>query len=423
MIKLFVLILISLILILLTFLMAIYLASRIEDKLEKIFFWLMYIFSVLTFINIIGGIYYYLTMKNKRGPKGPQGERGDDGEKGESGFCNATCRNNSCTNSIYATIITTINELEKNYGEKGDLTIDKDLRNPYIKQKVKQICESEEYKQSVPFNGRSALDTWLSSIWRDVTVRIYESGGLNYFRSVGAEYDFDWLNENPWDEFKKYDVYYWGLGHDYRPIIIEKNNNDIDPETFYKSEKYPIKNNADYGDNANAKIGDEYNDYKKKNIKYSTLTYLNLPIAKIDNSDRSYYVIKKVNSGLKKLTIYNLTNFDDVNNIIQKYINNKNINIFNPLNFIISEFNENNSASLTDFKCYNIKQNNNLNLEKCNYENLDNIYTIEFLDVEKNGFKLFVLRNMKNRKFVSYNNNNNLNLVNIKMKASKFNFI
>ena len=51
---------------------------------------------------------------------------------------------------------------------------------------------------------------------------LYEQGGLRYFQTIGAETEFEWLKENPFDEMKKYDVFYWGMGKQYRPQLVDK---------------------------------------------------------------------------------------------------------------------------------------------------------------------------------------------------------
>ena len=55
-------------------------------------------------------------------------------------------------------------------------------------------------------------------VWFDL---LYKAGGKKYFDTIGAEADFDWLGTNPFDEIKKYDIYYWGITRDFRPLKAE----------------------------------------------------------------------------------------------------------------------------------------------------------------------------------------------------------
>ena len=93
------------------------------------------------------------------------------------------------------------------------------MNNVYIKSKIRQMCASDEFKQLAPYNGHLNLINYLKTIWKVWFELLYEEGGLKYFETIGAETEFEWLKENPFDELKKYDVFYWGMGKQYRPQI------------------------------------------------------------------------------------------------------------------------------------------------------------------------------------------------------------
>ena len=84
------------------------------------------------------------------------------------------------------------------------------------------MCQSPQFKQLIPYKGANNLISYLKEIWSVIVESIYDSGGMNYFKTIGAENDWDWVENNPWNEFKKYDVYYWGLDKAYRPKVVEK---------------------------------------------------------------------------------------------------------------------------------------------------------------------------------------------------------
>jgi hypothetical protein len=171
-------------------------------------------------------------MRNKSGPPGQQGPSGDRGDKGEAGKCDADCRDQYCHKRLLdpdvGIIPTKLREL--NQGESVQ------LNNIYIKSKVHQICGSDEFKQLAPYNGAGNLVSYLEEIWKMWIEEIYKSGGALYFKTIGAEEEFDWQADNPFDEIKKYDVFYWGMGRQYRPKIIDRciaSRNGVDPNPSY----------------------------------------------------------------------------------------------------------------------------------------------------------------------------------------------
>ena len=54
---------------------------------------------------------------------------------------------------------------------------------------------------------------------------------MQYFENVAAETEFEWLKENPFQEIKQYDVFYWGMGKQYRPQIIDRCYDSTDGDT------------------------------------------------------------------------------------------------------------------------------------------------------------------------------------------------
>ena len=200
------------------------LSNDIDEFIIYLLFWMLYIISIITFINIILVANYYLNMRNKTGPVGLPGRQGKRGEKGDSGLCDPGCRDNVCETAVTDMII---NELKtKNNGAVVK------LNNVYIKSKIRLMCTSDEYKQLTFHNGALNLLNYVKGIWKIWFDVIYKSGGLKYFENVGAESDFEWLSDNPFDELKKFDIFYWGMGKQYRPIINEKCYNSTDGNTI-----------------------------------------------------------------------------------------------------------------------------------------------------------------------------------------------
>lgn len=190
------------------------LSSGINEFVIFILFWMLYIITIVTFINIFLVVNYYLNMKNKTGPVGLPGPPGERGDKGEVGICDPGCRDTICETQIGDLLL---DELKKKI-TKGNVKIN----NVYIKSKIRQMCASDEFKQLAPVNGPQNLINYVKNIWLIWLDLLYNSGGIKYFETVGAESEFDWLASNPFDELKKYDVFYWGMGKQYRPEVSEK---------------------------------------------------------------------------------------------------------------------------------------------------------------------------------------------------------
>lgn len=201
--------------IMLAIVVGINLATEIDEPELYFMFWLMYIITVATLVNIGMSIYYYLRTKDKRGPRGARGPRGDPGPNGPTGKCDPNCRNRVCTEAVLEQMAQQIRQLS------ADPTFQTtDIRNAYLLKTIRRICHSPQFQQLAPLKGPTALIDYIKGIWKDITARLYEEGGQRYFKSVGAEQAFDWrTGHNPWDEFKKYGVYYWGLDKSYRPDI------------------------------------------------------------------------------------------------------------------------------------------------------------------------------------------------------------
>ena len=58
------------------------LSKEIDDFIIYVLFWMLYIITIITFVNIILVGNYYLSMKNKTGPPGKTGKSGTRGSKG-----------------------------------------------------------------------------------------------------------------------------------------------------------------------------------------------------------------------------------------------------------------------------------------------------------------------------------------------------
>ena len=254
------------------------LSNNVFGTYEKLIFWILYLISIGTTAILIYGFYINRSLKKMKGPRGPQGDAGDKGEQGITGLCDPNCRNNICDMIILKAIGRKLGQLERErkgekitdeekkavdyifYFENLNLTSDEiqermteklkegelknnqyiniefikktlsdnqsdendvEVTNLYIKEKVKSMCHSNQFKELSPVRGPQKLIEYLKDIWVDWTEMIYNaSGGVEYFITVGAENDFEWVKDNPFNEMKKYDVFYWGLPTMGRPRVV-----------------------------------------------------------------------------------------------------------------------------------------------------------------------------------------------------------
>ena len=63
------------------------LSESIVNPDVKIFFWGLYITTLMTLVNVSISIYFYSSIINKKGPLGPRGSKGKMGDRGDSGSC------------------------------------------------------------------------------------------------------------------------------------------------------------------------------------------------------------------------------------------------------------------------------------------------------------------------------------------------
>ena len=194
------------------------LSAKIENDTIYMLFWMLYTITFFTFLNVIATLVYYNIMKNKKGPRGKRGIQGDRGDSGDKGICSSDCKDQICVNNIKDAIRDKLRELEGK-----DVSID----NVYINNKIKQICSSNEFKQVAPYNGPLTLINYLAEVWTDWTTLLHSAGSVRYFETIGAETEWEWVRDNPFDEMKKYDIFYWGLGKDYKPELVQSCASDV----------------------------------------------------------------------------------------------------------------------------------------------------------------------------------------------------
>ena len=95
----------------------IFLSSHINNSVELLLFWMLYVITIITIMTIFSGFYINIILKIKSGLVGPNGPKGKKGKIGEDGVCQTGCRNDIC----YKILIRAIEERIGFY-KKNDLT-------------------------------------------------------------------------------------------------------------------------------------------------------------------------------------------------------------------------------------------------------------------------------------------------------------
>ncbi len=294
-------------------------SSTITDTTHYIFFWLLYLISIATITGIFLSFYVFMTLRKKTGRYGLRGEEGDRGDTGEAGQCKENCRAKIAIDSIMDVIAKEVNTLA------GLPSPQITIKNQYIKQLVKSQCSSGEFAQLIPYRGVNDLVEYLGGIWSEWVALLYAAGGRKYFETIGAENEFEWVKENPFDEIKKYDVFYWGLGASYRPEEVENCSLDttLTPNNIPDGQdKGHPDANKESTDGRNLRDGSGWAKTPQKDIKYSILSYLSLvPEADISNQ---YEKLK-----IKQLNIRDADNIETAQNSykVMKYDGNNATNL------------------------------------------------------------------------------------------------
>ena len=224
-------------------LFGLYLTEDSKTTTQLTFTWVVYTILWITFINVIILGYFWESIRNKSGPVGVRGPSGETGEQGIEGSCSINA------SQIY--LIKVISELlDGLYKEKTgknilDTTTMK-FPNNYLNNKIASQASSRQYNviianlsnQNKPI---SDIVNYLKDIWKVWFELLYNSNS-EWFEDTYGDEEYSWTNyasigETPFNEIRKYDVYYWGITRNFRPLKAEicRSNNG------YSSSKIPQK--------------------------------------------------------------------------------------------------------------------------------------------------------------------------------------
>lgn len=166
--------------------------------------------------------YFWSVIRTKHGPSGVRGPEGETGEIGYEGSCN-----------IDATKMLVMQQLNIYIDELYKLKSGKNILNQttqkfpctYLNNKISSQAGSKQYSviiASLSNNNKPVIDliNYMKSIWKIWFDLIYDSN-KSWFLDEHGDENASWVGENPFNEIKKYDMYYWGITRTFRPLKAE----------------------------------------------------------------------------------------------------------------------------------------------------------------------------------------------------------
>ena len=203
--------------------------------------WIIYTCLWITVGTIFLLAYFWGTIRTKTGPYGIRGVSGERGEQGLDGTCSVTATQSEA--------IKQINELiDALYQAKtGNHILNQETQaftNNYLTNKIATMAGSKQFK--IMYTEASALNktpqevmNYVKGIWKEWFNLLYDAAP-EWFLDEYTDEDYEWGGANPFDEIRKYDMYYWGLARSFRPMKAEVCRSSAG----YQSSKFPIKPQA-----------------------------------------------------------------------------------------------------------------------------------------------------------------------------------
>lgn len=298
------------------------LSEPIKHPIMFLLFWLLYFITILSVLNIITSGAFFIVLRYKKGPPGIPGEQGEKGEKGDSGVCEETCKEDLCQKKILQEMTSEFNRLMTQVNQKEPnppLTIN----NGFVKETVKRICHSPQFKEVSRIKHPSQILEYLGQIWMvwlkllfDADPSSQKSRFKTWLQTHGADNEWESIADvNPFDEIKKYDVYYWGLSDEFKPIKVDHcltRNGEKDKlhnikipaleSNFYQW----IYNDRKTGSNGDVEI------WRPKPIKYQGRTYYPLGDVALNKhkGEQAKRSFKEYSTNAKGMTSTDVSNRD-----------------------------------------------------------------------------------------------------------------
>ena len=323
-------------------LFGLHITSGIDSFTQSVLTWIIYTVMCSTFINVFLLGYFWAVVHKKTGPtglRGPIGERGSIGLEGK-------CELDLVEVYLIKELIQHIDDLyfaKTNYHILNTDTYT--VPCTYLNNKIAVMSASRQYKTIyknlyISYNSKlydtpnfntdtqqtdtkpiSSIVYYLKNIWKEWFNLIYDATTIpgDWFNDQYADEEYSWVGSDPFLEIRKYDVYYWGITRNFRPLKAEicrnnPNNSKLPIINQILEPKLKIIETNDY-----YKVGDTKNSMNNKDASFWTPNPVTI------NSDTYYPVgdlfilgkndpIKKGKTIVDKLEYTNDTNTNDTNN-------------------------------------------------------------------------------------------------------------
>jgi hypothetical protein len=205
--------------------------------------------------------YFWGVVHKKRGPTGIRGPIGEKGSIGIKGKCELDLVEAYLIKELMQHI-DTLYFAKTNY----HLINTDNYTTPckYLNNKIAVMSGSRQYKTIyknlyITYNPKlydtenfntetqqtdtkpiSSIIYYLKNIWTEWFNLIYSATSTpgDWFNDEYADEDYSWVGTNPFIEIRKYDVYYWGITRNFRPLKAEICRTSGD----YQNSKFPLIN-------------------------------------------------------------------------------------------------------------------------------------------------------------------------------------
>jgi len=108
-------------------LLGIKLSETIKEADNKLLFWILYVVTLLSFLQLTISIIFFIKYRKKVGPIGPRGFMGERGDKGDEGKCGINDEGKQDTECRYKSLMLLI---EKNFRDSLGRELDEtELKN------------------------------------------------------------------------------------------------------------------------------------------------------------------------------------------------------------------------------------------------------------------------------------------------------
>ena len=224
-------------------------SKDIENSVSYGLFWVIYFITFITLGNSVFNYYSYVSLGSKDGIRGNEGYPGIEGEKGDEADCDKDCKLKSFSLVILNKLNVEYNKILE-VARKRAIEPSRNIKNSYIIDTVKRICDSKQFKQVSQLKHPSKLLDYIGetfSKWIRIIAEADLSEGKKHFQDYmeiyGEQREWEALikaENNPFHEIEKYDIYYWGLDKEFHPIKLKSCLKTIEKKAEKVVEK-PIK--------------------------------------------------------------------------------------------------------------------------------------------------------------------------------------